>query len=69
MDCTDCVALDFSEAAIERLADRVANEIFKEVLVCANRQYPWEEPVAPSMEALGEKVMTVALAKFYQCCG
>jgi hypothetical protein len=65
----DCLVLDFSEPEIEALADRLANALFAEIYTCALRQYPWNKPVACSMEALGDKVVEVALTKFYQRCG
>jgi hypothetical protein len=51
-----------------RLALGLASGIEAEIHACAVREYPWDKPVTPSMEALGDKVLGVAAAKFYERC-
>ncbi len=62
------VILDFSDRRADELADRIAADLFKIILECANRQYPWRYPVMSSMEALAEEILNRARLKFYARC-
>jgi hypothetical protein len=64
----DQVLLRFSDPEIDSLAGTIADELFAAIYACAVRQYPWDKPVTPSMEALGDKVLRIAAAKFYERC-
>ena len=64
----ECVVLEFSDTDIELLADKIAPELFTVIFTRANRQYPWNKPLIPSMEILGQKVLEVALSRYYQRC-
>ena len=62
--------LEMSDREANSLADKIAEELFTAIWTCALQTYPWENDVTSPMEALGRRVLDVALKKFYQrCCG
>ena len=58
------LALNFSGAEMGALTDRIADDLYRAMRACADRQFP-RKPVALSMEVLGKQVLEIVLLKFY----
>jgi len=63
-----CIRPILPASKMEALADRLSEELFKEIWAAANCQYPWREPMMARKEATVDCILELAAQKFYAKC-